>query len=628
MRSEEKTSMINEMQRKKISAPDRILSYFKTQWPILLAVTVSGLIYNIGLLAGPWYEGQMTGCLVNILGGNAGYSDMLVLVISYVTVIAVVQISRYIKRFYVRRFANNVNRDMKEILYGSLVHRSRAQLEEEGAGNVMTKAILDVDDCVEGMRKFTTEIFDTGVALAAYAGLLLYYDWRLAILSMLFLPVSYVLAEKMKGNVQRTGAAYKEQSGALSAATLDRATNAITYRVYGREKEREQAYEGNLTAYEKSAVRANIWSTAFPPLYRIISMTGVLFILYFGSKNVLGNGWKAWDVAAFTTFLSCFIKLSVKSSHAAKLFNAVHKAQVSWKRIKPLMKEEPCEDDNRLQKPGTLEVSHVSFAYPGCGKIYEDLSFLAAPGQIIGVTGAVACGKSTLGKTFLCEYPYEGRIRFHGKELSEMTRAERTGMVGYLGHNPELFNDTVRNNILLGDDDDPEKYLKAVCFDGEVAEMEEGMDTIVGNGGVRLSGGQAQRLALARTLCHKRPVWILDDPFSALDRKTEEEVFANLKKLASDSIVILLSHRLYLFPQMNQVLWMEDGKVAVGTHEQILAKCPEYARLYEAQAGSDGSPKKTLQQEWQMQNKTLGDRTSEEGNKVSANQKNTEGRRD
>ena len=586
MRSEEKTSMINEMQRKKISGPDRILSYFKMQWPVLLAVTVSGLIYNVGLLAGPWYEGQMTGCLVNILGGNAGYRDMLYLVIGYVSVIAVVQISRYIKRFYVRRFANNVNRDMKEILYSSLVHRSRAQLEEEGAGNVMTKAILDVDDCVEGMRKFTTEIFDTGVALAAYAGMLLFYDWRLAISGMLFLPVSYVLAEKMKGNVQRTGAAFKEQSGILSAATLDRAVNAITYRVYGREKEREQAYEENLTAYERSAVRANIWSTAFPPLYRIISMTGVLFILYFGSKNVLGNGWKLWDVAAFTTFLSCFLKLSVKSSHAAKLFNAVHKAQVSWKRIKPLMKEEPCEDDNRLQKPGTLEVSHVSFSYPGGEKVYEDLNFLAAPGQIIGVTGAVACGKSSLGKTFLCEYPYEGRIRFHGKELSEMTKAERTGMVGYLGHDPELFNDTVRNNVLLGEDGDVEKYLKAVCFDGEVKEMEDGAETIVGNGGVRLSGGQAQRLALARTLCHKRPVLILDDPFSALDRRTEEEVFANLKKLASDSIVILLSHRLYLFPQMDQVLWMEDGKTVVGTHEQILTKCPEYARLYEVQANT------------------------------------------
>lgn len=567
---------------------DQILYYFKTQWPVLLAVTFSGLIYNLGLLAGPWFEGRMTGCLVDILGGKAGYWDMLVLVTAYVISIAIVQIARYIKRFYVRRFANNVNRDMKEILYRSLVHRSRAELEEEGAGNVMTKAILDVDDCVEGMRKFTTEIFDTGVALAAYAGMLLFYDWRLAILGMLFLPVSYVLAEKMKRNVQCTGAAYKEQSGNLSAATLDRATNAITYRVYGREEERKQAYEANLTAYEKSAVKANIWSTAFPPLYRIISMTGVLFILYFGSKNVLGNGWKLWDVAAFTTFLSCFLKLSVKSSHAAKLFNAVHKAQVSWKRIKPLMKEDTYEDDSKVQKSGTLEVSHVSFAYPGGEKIYEDLNFLASPGQIIGVTGAVACGKSTLGKTFLCEYPYEGRICFHGKELSEMAKAERTGMIGYLGHDPELFNDTIRNNVLLGDQGDVETYLQAVCFDGEVKEMEDGTETMVGNGGVRLSGGQAQRLALARTLCHKRPVLILDDPFSALDRKTEKEVFANLRKLAADSIVILLSHRLYLFPGMDQVLWMEDGKVTAGTHEQILEKFPEYARLYEAQAnGAD-----------------------------------------
>ena len=567
---------------------DQILYYFKAQWPVLLAVTVSGLIYNLGLLAGPWFEGRMTGCLVDILGKNAEYADMLVLVIAYVISIAIVQIARYVKRFYVRRFANNINKDMKETLYDSLVHKSRAELEEEGAGNVMTKAILDVDDCVEGMRKFTTEVFDTGVALAAYAVMLLVYDWRLAILSILFPPLSFVVAEKMKRNVQRTGAVYKEQSGALSAATLDRATNAVTYRVYGCEEERQQAYEENLTAYEKSAVRANIWSTAFPPLYRILSMTGVLFILYFGSRNVLGIGWRAWDVAAFTTFLACFSKLAVKSSSAAKLFNAVHKAQVSWKRIKPLMKEEIYDDEVKMQSSGVLEVSDVSFAYPGGEKIYEDFNLLASPGQIIGVTGAVACGKSTLGKTFLCEYPYKGRIRFHGKELSEMTKPERSGMVGYLGHDPELFNDSVRNNVLLGDEADPEKYLKAVCFDGEVAEMEEGMDTIVGNGGVWLSGGQAQRLALARTLCHKRPILILDDPFSALDRKTEEEVFANLRKLAADSIVILLSHRLYLFPDMDQVLWMEDGKVTAGTHEQILEKFPEYARLFEAQAdGAD-----------------------------------------
>ncbi|MFR2511970.1 MAG: ABC transporter transmembrane domain-containing protein [Lachnospira eligens] len=182
---------------------DRVSYYFKSQWNILLIITISGLVYNLGLLAGPWFEGRMTGCLVNILGGKSTFTDMLILVIFYVIAIAVVQISRYIKRFYVRRFANNVNKNMKEVLYNSLVHKSRPQSQEEGAGDILTKAILDVDDCAEGMRKFTTEIFDTGVALTAYAGML-FYDWRLGLICMIFPPISYIIAEKMKAVVQKT----------------------------------------------------------------------------------------------------------------------------------------------------------------------------------------------------------------------------------------------------------------------------------------------------------------------------------------------------------------------------------------------------------------------------------------
>ena len=580
------------MKNKTTFRADRILSYFQKEWVVLLAVTISGLIYNLGLLAGPWFEGKMTGFLVDILGGIKGFSDMLVLVICYVAAIAVVQVSRYIKRFYVRRFANNVNRRMKRILYGSLIHKSRTELEEEGTGNVLTKAILDVDDCVEGMRKFTTEIFDTGVALAAYAGMLLWYDWRLALLCMLFPPISFIVAEKMKVQVQRSGAAYKEQSGILSAATLDRAGNAITYRVFGCEEERRDAYEQNLNDYEKSAVRANIWNSVMPPIYRIISMAGVFFILYFGGRNVLGSGWTKWDVAAFATFLACFTKLSVKSSSAAKLFNAVHKAQVSWKRIRPLMKlveeEEPC----KVQQAGEIEVSHLNFAYPVGNRILEDVSFTARPGQIIGITGPVACGKSTLGKAFLCEYPYEGSIRFQNKELREMEDRERTGIVGYLGHDPELFNDSIENNILMGEKEDIQKLLKMVCFEKEVEEMEEGIHTRVGSGGVRLSGGQAQRLALARTLCHKKPVLILDDPFSALDRRTEEEIFAHLREMAKDCVILLISHRLYLFPQMDQVLWMEKGRVMAGTHEELLRKQPDYAAIYQAQEGGGPNEQK------------------------------------
>ena len=575
--------------------PDRVLSYFKAEWPVLLVVTLTGLIYNIGLLAGPWFEGKMAGCLVDVLEKKAVFSDMLMLVICYVITIAVVQMARYGKRFYVRRFANNVNRRMKEILYSSLVQKSRTQLQEEGVGNVMTKAILDVDDCVEGMRKFTTEVFDTGVALLAYACMLLWYDWRLALLCMIFPPVSYYLAERMKVLIQKNGAAYKEQSGKLSEATLDRVTNAITYRVFGCEKERKQAYEENLTAYEQAAVRANIWNAVLPPIYRITAMLGVLFILYFGGRNVLGYGWKAFDIAMLTTFLSCFTKLSAKASGAAKLFNSVHKAEVSWRRICPLLRgtaegalretSEAKELSAKSPEISELQVEHLQFSYPGSKEIIHDLSFMAHSGEIIGITGPVACGKSKLGKTFLCEYPYQGSIRLDGRELAAMTLAERSSLVGYLGHDPELMNDTLENNILMGDEGNAPEYLEQVCLREEAEAMENGIQTRIGSGGVRLSGGQAQRLSLARTLCHKRPLVILDDPFSALDRKTEQQVFAHLEKRSEDGIVLLISHRLYLFPKLSKIIWMGQGNTVVGTHEKLMNEVPEYRQLFEDQEG-------------------------------------------
>lgn len=577
---------VNPSDNKKVTAnkkfaADRILSYFKEEWKVLLIITVSGFIYNLGLLFGPWFEGKMAGCLIDILAKNAVYKDMLILVIAYVISIGVVQVSRYIKRFYVRRFANNVNRRMKKILYGTLVLKSRTELEGEGMGDIMTKAILDVDDCAEGMRKFTTEVFDTGVALAAYAGMLLVYDVRLALIAMIFPPISYIIAEKMKVIVQKTGSEYKKQSGILSNATLDRATNAITYRVYGREADRKNAYEDNLAEYEKSAIYANIWNSSLTPLYRIISMMGILFILYFGSRNVLGTGWRTWDIAAFTTFLACFIKLSDKSSKAAKLFNAVHKAQVSWKRIKPLMIIQAKDTDCKNQTSGRLDVQNLSFTYPDGKNVYNGISFTAEPGQIIGVTGPVASGKSTFGRTFLCEYPYEGSIRYNGCELRNAADNVRSGIISYLGHDPELFNDSVRNNVLLGDDYDVFEYLRAVCMDKEVEAMEQGADTIIGSEGIRLSGGQAQRIALARTLCHKKLVLVLDDPFSALDRNTEEQIYKKLKDMASDNIVILISHRLYMFPKMDKVIWMDAGKANVGTHKELMLECPGYRKMYE-----------------------------------------------
>ena len=158
-------------------------------------------------------------------------------------------------------------------------------------------------------------------------------------------------------------------------------------------------------------------------------------------------------------------------------------------------------------------------------------------------------------------------------------------MTAYMGHEPELLSASVEDNILLGESGDVSGCLKAVCMDQEVSKMPDGIHTMVGSGGVRLSGGQQARIALARTLFHKKPVIILDDPFSAVDRKTECEIMQNLKAFTKDSIVLILSHRLTLFPQMDQVIWLGEGRSTVSDHRHLMQTNEEYAHLFQMQSG-------------------------------------------
>lgn len=560
---------------------DKVLYYFKHELLVLVIITITGIACNIGMVAAPWFEGQMIQCIVDIMGGDRHASDMLTLVALYILTVAFVQFLRFLKRLYVRRFGNNVNRQMKSTIYKNILYNVNTDTDE--AGDVMTKTISDADACAEGMRKFTTEIFDTCVVMLSYLVMLLMYDWRLTIIAMLFPPCAYIIAEKLKVIVTESVARSRESSSHLTSASYERILHALTYRIYGQESHQNDIYETYLDDYEHKAIRANIWENALQPLYQVVSMTGTLIVIWFGSKNVLGTGWSVWNVAAFTTYFSCYKKLAVKSSKAAKLFNAVQKAMVSWKRIKPYLAP-VCdgEDDSTLpaeqnsvasthnkisdnsEYNTAYEVSALTFSYPGQPPLFSDVSFTAKTGDIIGVTGAVACGKSTLGKILIGELPYTGTISFNRCLLPSDGSAYFTD-VGYLGHQPELLSATVEENICLGRPGDISEVLRIVCLDEEIAALPDGIHTLIGNGGVRLSGGQQSRLALARTLYHKRHLLVLDDPFSAVDMTTEQTIYDNLRTYASDCIIILISHRLSLFSQMDGILWMDetDGGTSV-----------------------------------------------------------------
>jgi len=633
-----------------IHKPDHIIEYWKREKFIVACIVVFGLGFNGASVLGPIFQGRL---LDSLLGGDS-FARVGIVTLTFILIVAGIQVMRYFKRFYIRRFANKTSAVMRFMIYNNIMHKSFEELDKETAGDLMTKALSDVDLCVEGMRKFTTEVFDTGVLMSAYLIGMLVYDVRITLLSCLFIPAAMVLAEKLKTVIYRYSKVYRAKSSEITQLTYDCVDNAMLYRANGVEPQNTCAYSEQLIDYQDKAIKANILENTMQPIYNVIAMAGVIIVIYLGGTKAMDGG---WTIGAFSAYMTMFAALAVKASKAAKLFNSVQKSKISWQRIKPYLSEyvvkgeapeatmqaaqavsaskphstasnESYTAENApsaastpdpapsmsstapspaptpaapsaasasapapLASPAsaplpTLEVLNLSFRFPDTqNDIINSINFAASQGDMIGVTGAVASGKSTLGLSLLGLYPYLGSIRIDGRELRDYPEYERSRLIAYLGHKPQLLSDTIYNNITLGEGQDIAQVLRDVCFDKDLSSMPDGADTLVGNSGIRLSGGQQSRIALARTLLEKKKIIILDDPFAAVDMKTEETIIGNLKDHYRDSLIILISHRLSVFPSVSKILVLHcDKSVDVGSHEDLMKTSGLYEAIYTLQS--------------------------------------------
>ncbi|MEN6461125.1 MAG: ABC transporter ATP-binding protein [Syntrophomonas sp.] len=559
--------------------PDKIINYWKKEKLVVAFIVIFGLGYNISAILGPIYQGK----LIDALRRGDKLAVIALLATTFVLLIGAVQLMRYLKRFYIRRFANSTSATMRLMIYNNIINKSFMDLENESTGDLMTRALSDVDLCVEGMRKFTTEIFDTGVLMTSYLISMLYYDVKITILGAIFIPVAMVIAEKLKTIIYKYSIAYRSESSAVASMTYDYVENAIVYRINGLEMQTREKYNLVLEDLQNKAIKANILENSMQPIYNVIAMLGVIMVIYMGGNRVIAG---SWTVGIFSTYLIMFAALAAKASAAAKLFNSVQKSQVSWQRIKPYLTEYETKNtaQNIKKNHTTLSINNLSFHYPGAQEnILENINLTAQQGEIIGVTGSIAAGKTTLGLSLLGLYPYMGSILIDGRELKDYSEYERSQMISYLGHNPQLLSDTIYNNITLGASEDITAVLQDVCFDTDMAAMPNGINTLVGNSGIRLSGGQQARIALARALLHKSKIIILDDPFSAVDMQTEEKIITNLKKNYQDCLIILISHRLAIFSHIDRIVLLHSQAVEYGTHRQLMESSEIYANIYNLQ---------------------------------------------
>jgi ABC-type multidrug transport system fused ATPase/permease subunit len=276
-----------ELKIRPVEHPDKVIQYWKREKFVVACIVVFGIGFNSAAVLSPIFQGK----LIDSLASGADAGSVLRLALTFAAIVIAVQLMRYFKRFYIRRFANSTSASMRLMIYNDIMNRSTSALNDENTGNLMTRAISDVDLCVEGMRKFTTELFDTGVLMAAYLVSLLIYDVKITLASIIFIPAAMILAEKLKSIIYRFSIEYRQKSSEIADITYDAVENTMLYRISGMEAKNIETYDAELGDLQNKAVRANILENSMQPVYQIIAMLGIIPVIYLGGHKVLDGGW-------------------------------------------------------------------------------------------------------------------------------------------------------------------------------------------------------------------------------------------------------------------------------------------------------------------------------------------------
>lgn len=345
----------------------------------------------------------------------------------------------------------------------------------------------------------------------------------------------------------------------------------------------------------------------------LVVMNWAVIVIYIAGSVQLKAG-----MASISSLIQVFQYLSYAIASLAiipSLVNLLPQAGVAAGRILEVLHDRGTGDAGKADRKGNaglpadactgrdslgdIEFDNVVFGYAGSAAVIDHVSFTARAGRMTAFIGATGSGKTTLMNLMLMLYrPVSGEIRIGGKRLEEWDADVLRGHTAYGTQRPQVFQDTVRNNITVYRDDCTEEQILSACADAGFAEVLEGLpdglDTVMALGGTNLSGGQRQRLSIARTLARDADLYILDDTFSALDAKMEQKVLAAVRKRCAGRTLIMVAQKVSTIRDADQIIVLDAGRVAAaGTHEELLACCSQYREIYQTQcyleAGEEGA---------------------------------------
>ena len=563
-------------------AAPKLSHYFAIEKPLTLWIIISGILTSTLIVWIPVLQGNL------IDGVFEGYEGLLGRVVIFVAFVVLVQFLRFWKRYLVRKFENRTIREIRKTIYQNILAGSIKSMEQNSTGSLMNKFIGDVNIVSEGLRKIITEIFDTLVMLSGYIILMAVADLRITLFAAAFIPFGVAISTRLKKIVSHYNSVFREAKGDINNLIHQNVTHAVLFRLMGLQEQFGDMFKDALPGLRKKAVKASFFDTALTPLYNAIALCGVVFVIIFGASNIENE---SWTLGQFSAYLIMFALVARKSGMISTYITLWHKTVVSWKRLGGHLEPVPAESDEvfELGAPVTLKFDSVSFSGFDEKVLFHDLSFEAKSGQIIGIVGPVASGKSTLLKLLTTLNPTAGKITVSGTDITELKIFQKAQILAYKPHASELFSGTIAENIVFDEIDDEklQLVLEQTALKHDIESINGGLDAHLSQNASILSGGQQDRVNLARALFARKKIILLDDPFAALDTETEMSIVKHLRSSYKEHLILITSHRFAIFPEADKIIFLDGkGGFTLGSHEELLVSYPLYKEIYELQKGA------------------------------------------
>jgi len=393
-----------------------------------------------------------------------------------------------------------------------------------------------------------------------------------------------------------------EQDSRANTRAIDALINYETVKYFDNEAFEAQRYNENLVARMRAAIRSQASLSVLNLGQSLIIGVAVTLLVWRATAGVVAGTMSLGDLVLVNAFM---IQLAVPLNFFGVLYREIKQALTDMERMFRLMGEQREVADAPHARPlglrsgeaPRIRFERVSFAYDPARPILHDVDFTMEPGTTTAVVGASGAGKSTLARLLFRFYDVgAGCITIDGQDLRDVTQESLRAVIGIVPQDTVLFNDTIRYNIGYGRTEASQAQIEAAARAAQlhdfVSALPSGYDTSVGERGLKLSGGEKQRVAIARTLLKDPPILILDEATSALDSRNEQAIQDALRRVALDRTTLVIAHRLSTVVDADQILVMAGGRIVErGDHDTLLRLGGEYARLWEMQQADDGSPR-------------------------------------